>query len=86
MLGLTVQCAQCHTHKYDPLTHTEYYRMMAFLNNEHEACITVLLAGGAGAARDAIRRQIAEIEDEMQERRSRLARADGRVGSAGRKR
>jgi mono/diheme cytochrome c family protein len=41
ILGLTIQCAQCHTHKYDPLTQTEYYRMFAFLNNCHEAQVTV---------------------------------------------
>jgi hypothetical protein len=41
VLGLTIQCAQCHTHKYDPLTHAEYYRMFAFLNNAHEANVTV---------------------------------------------
>jgi hypothetical protein len=41
ILGLTIQCAQCHTHKYDPLTHTEYYQMFAFLNNCHEAQISV---------------------------------------------
>ena len=35
-LGLTVACAQCHTHKYDPLLHTEYYQLMAFLNNAEE--------------------------------------------------
>jgi hypothetical protein len=35
-LGLTVGCAQCHTHKFDPLTQTEYYRLMAFLNNADE--------------------------------------------------
>ncbi|MGE3316912.1 MAG: DUF1549 domain-containing protein, partial [Planctomycetaceae bacterium] len=39
VLGLTIQCAQCHTHKYDPLTHEEYYKMFAFLNNDHEANI-----------------------------------------------
>ncbi len=35
-LGLTVGCAQCHTHKYDPITHTEYFQMFAFLNNANE--------------------------------------------------
>ena len=35
-LGLTLGCAQCHTHKYDPLTHTEYFKLMAFLDNAEE--------------------------------------------------
>ncbi len=41
ILGLTIQCAQCHSHKYDPLTQTEYYRMFAFINDCDEAQITV---------------------------------------------
>ncbi|MEO2048001.1 MAG: PSD1 and planctomycete cytochrome C domain-containing protein [Pirellulales bacterium] len=36
-MGLTTQCAQCHTHKFDPLTQEEYYGMFAFLNNSYEA-------------------------------------------------
>jgi mono/diheme cytochrome c family protein len=44
MLGLTIQCAQCHSHKYDPLTQTEYYQMFAFLNNCHEGQISVYTA------------------------------------------
>jgi hypothetical protein len=36
ILGITIQCAQCHDHKFDPLKQEEYYRLFAFLNNDHE--------------------------------------------------
>jgi hypothetical protein len=35
-LGLTLGCAQCHTHKNDPILHREYYQLMALLNNADE--------------------------------------------------
>ncbi len=36
-MGTTMACAQCHTHKYDPFTQTEYFRFFAFFNNTEDA-------------------------------------------------
>lgn len=36
-LGMTMNCVRCHTHKYDPILHEEYYQLMAFFNNTSES-------------------------------------------------
>lgn len=36
-MGTTMACAQCHTHKYDPITITEYFRSYAFLNQSADS-------------------------------------------------
>lgn len=36
-MGMTAACAQCHTHKYDPITHEEYYNLYAIFNNTADA-------------------------------------------------
>ncbi len=40
-LGLTIACAQCHDHKYDPISQKEYFRLLSFINNDDEPFIEV---------------------------------------------
>jgi len=56
-MGVTMGCAQCHSHKYDPLSHTSYYRFMALLNNAEEPDFP--------APAPALLRRRAEIEQQI---------------------
>ncbi len=67
VLGLTIQCAQCHTHKYDPIRQEDYYRMFAFLNDAHEAAVTVYTPEQQ-LARSQLLRRIRGIEADLRER------------------
>ncbi len=67
VLGLTVQCAQCHDHKFDPLSQRDYYRLFAFINNAHESTQAVY------TPEEEIRRReifaaVDEIESGLRER------------------
>ena len=63
-LGLTAQCAQCHTHKYDPLTHDEYFGMYAFLNGIEETSIPALTPAERKDT-DALLAEITAIDGEV---------------------
>jgi hypothetical protein len=63
-LGLTVACAQCHNHKYDPISIREYYQFYAFLNQDDEPRLEVPTPAQAEQRR-AILAEVANLEDTL---------------------
>ncbi len=69
-LGLTIGCAQCHDHKFDPITQKEYYQLFAFLNNQDEPSLRVY---GRTIDPVALKARMKELEKEISERISQRA-------------
>ncbi|MBI3852020.1 MAG: PSD1 domain-containing protein [Verrucomicrobia bacterium] len=60
-LGLTINCCQCHNHKYDPISQKEYYQLYAFLNNDDEPSLEVPTPAQQ-KQRDEILAKVRELE------------------------
>ena len=85
-MGLTMRCAQCHDHKYDPITQKDYYSFFAFFHNVPEAG----LDGQQGNANPAIKapspeqeaqtiefaNKVAGLENARQNRRAEAGQAE----------
>ncbi len=83
MLGISLSCAKCHDHKYDPITQKNYFELYSFFNNVREAgqiswddalpAPTLQLpTGPQEAALEEIRRRIAGLESRLKEEAGRL--------------
>ncbi len=84
-LGLTIGCARCHSHKFDPISQEEYYRLFAVFNNVPENGRAIkygnsppFLKAPTGAQQeqlDALRQRLAIIEHRLRDREPEIAAA-----------
>src|SRR5262249_15765943 len=66
-LGLTLGCARCHDHKYDPVSQKEYYQLFSFLNNQSEPTLN-LASPEVAAKREKIQTQLRDMEEQINDK------------------
>ncbi|GJM28989.1 MAG: endo-inulinase [Cyclobacteriaceae bacterium] len=77
LLGLTMECARCHDHKYDPITQKEYYSLYAYFNNNHDTGIIPY----NGEASPTLILPSEEAEGQLIELRKEIARQEAALAS-----
>ena len=71
-LALTVACAQCHSHKFDPVSQSEYYQLLDFFNQSDDPVLP--LAGRVTPqARQRFHRRVLQLENQLKQRQQQLS-------------
>ncbi len=86
-LGLSLQCARCHDHKYDPITQREYYQLYAFFNNIDEAGLDsyftrIVPTPTLRMSSDAQKQQLADVEARIRDASEGLSQVAGARGES----
>ena len=72
-MGTTMACAQCHTHKYDPITQEEYFQFFAFFNSTEDADkkderpFIEIWSDEQKSKKASMRARIAELKQQLQQ-------------------
>ena len=84
-LGLTLGCARCHDHKYDPVTQREFYELFAFFNNVPERGRAVKIGNSPPmltAPTDAQDQELAKLEHQLAAAETRLRELEPQIVAA----
>jgi hypothetical protein len=67
VLGLTLKCAQCHSHKYDPIPHRDYYRLVSTLQGAYDVYdwLKPTSVPGQSKAKNPSRRYVPYVTEEI---------------------
>jgi len=84
-MGLTMGCARCHDHKYDPFSQKEYYQLIAYFNRVPESGRAIKFGNSEPwiqAPTEQQRRQLSRLKENLREAEARLREAEPRVAEA----